>query len=146
MARVNRQNRRGNSIIEFSLIAPWFVFLFAGAFDWGFYAYALISVQSATRVAVQYTSTNATTATDSTTACSYALAELRGAPNIATTVTTCAALPLIVAATTTTGPDGAAAAQVTITYRTVQLVPIPGILSGRFTFVRSATMRLRTTT
>jgi Flp pilus assembly protein TadG len=47
-------NRRaGNSIVEFSLMAPWILFLFAGAFDWGFYAYALISVQNAARVAAQ---------------------------------------------------------------------------------------------
>lgn len=123
-------------------MAPWLVFLFAGAFDWGFYAYALISVQNAARVAVQYTSGSATTATDATTACSYVLAELRGEPNIGTTVTTCNALPLIVTATSTTGPDSAAAAKVVVTYQTVKLVPIPGILVGQITLVRNAIMRI----
>ena len=136
-------NRRaGNSIIEFSLMAPWILFLFAGAFDWGFYAYALISVQNATRVAAQYSSLNSTTAIDSATACSYVLSELKGEPNIGTTVTSCGALPLIVTATSITGPDSAPAAQVQVTYRTVQLVPIPGLLAGQFTLVRTVVMRI----
>jgi Flp pilus assembly protein TadG len=137
-------NRRaGNAVIEFSLIAPWFLFLFAGAFDWGFYAYALISVQNATRVAAQYTSTNSNTATDSATACSYVLSDLQGEPNIGTSVTSCAASPLIVSATSVTGPDSAPAAQVQVTYRTIQLVPIPGLLLGQFTLVRTVVMRIK---
>ena len=139
-----RQRRRGNSVIEFSLLAPWFIFLFIGAFDWGICTYGLISTQSALRVAVQNSSLNSTTAVDSATACSYALTEMRGAPNIGTSVTTCNALPLIVAATAITGPDGAPASKITITYQTPQLIPIPGILAGRFIFVQAAVMRLRT--
>jgi Flp pilus assembly protein TadG len=132
----------GTSIIEFSLMAPWILFLFAGAFDWGFYAYALISVQNAARVAVEYTSTSSTAATDSTTACSYVLSELKGEPNIGTTVTSCGASPLIVTATSVTGPDSAPAAQVQVTYTTLKLVPIPGLLAGQFTLVRTAIMRI----
>ena len=134
--------RAGNSIIEFSLMAPWILFLFAGAFDWGFYAYALISVQNAARVAAQYTSSSAATATNSAAACSYVLSELQGEPNIGTTVTSCNALPLIVTATSVTGPDSAPAAQVQVTYKTVQLVPIPGVLAGQFTLVRTVVMRI----
>ncbi len=141
--RDRRRRRRGNSIIEFSLFLPWFIFLFIGAFDWGFYGYALISTQNALRVSVQSASLNAASSIDSATACSYALTELRGAPNIGTTVSSCASLPLIVTAATVTGPDGAPAAKITITYQTPQLIPIPGLLAGRFTFVQSALMRIR---
>jgi Flp pilus assembly protein TadG len=123
-------------------MAPWIMFLFVGAFDWGFYAYALISVQNATRVAVQYTSLSTANSTDAATACSYVLSELRGEPNVGTSVVTCNALPVIVTATRANGPDAAPAATVTVTYQTVQLVPIPGILAGRFTLVRSANMRI----
>ena len=49
-----RSRPGGNSIVEFSLMAPWILFLFAGAFDWGFYSYALILVQNGARVAAQY--------------------------------------------------------------------------------------------
>jgi len=142
---MNRQvsPRAGSSIIEFTLMLPWLLFLFAGAFDWGFYNYALISVQNAARVAAQYTSTNTNTATDATTACSYVLSELKGEPNIGTTVTSCSSLPLLVTATSISGPDSAPAAQVRVTYRTAQLVPIPGLLTGQFTFVRNVVMRIR---
>lgn len=124
-------------------MAPWIVFLFAGAFDWGFYSYALISAQNAARVAAQYTSLSSANATDSTTACSYVISEMHGVPNVGTSLSTCAALPLIVSATSLVGPDGATAAKVSVTYQTVQLVPIPGLLAGRFTFVTSAIMRVR---
>ena len=67
---------------------------------------------------------------------------MQGVPNIGTTVTTCAALPLIVTATSITGPDSVPAAKVTVTYQTVQLVPIPALLAGRFTIVINAVMRV----
>ncbi len=37
------RRRRGGSMIEFCLLLPWYIFLFVGAFDFGFYAYSLIS-------------------------------------------------------------------------------------------------------
>jgi hypothetical protein len=40
----------GGSALEFALLMPWYVFLFVGAFDWGFLAHALISTESAARV------------------------------------------------------------------------------------------------
>src|SRR5580700_11126102 len=82
--------RRGSSILEFSLMTPWLIFLFIGAMDWGFYAYALISTEAAARVACLYTSTSSTDATDSTTACTYAIQQLQGMPNVGTSMTSCA--------------------------------------------------------
>jgi Flp pilus assembly protein TadG len=75
-------DRRGNSLIEFSLLFPWYIFLFAGIFDFGFYAYALIATQSAARVAAVYCSASSSTASDSATACGYALDQLSGMPNV----------------------------------------------------------------
>ncbi|HVW11195.1 MAG TPA: TadE family protein, partial [Bryobacteraceae bacterium] len=77
---------------------PWYVFLFVGTFDFGFYAYSLIATQSAARVAALYCSTSSSTATDSTTACSYALDQLRNLPNVGYSVSTCNGSPLTVTA------------------------------------------------
>ena len=41
-ARRDRR-RRGGSVLEMAMLMPWYVFLFVGAFDWGYYAHALIS-------------------------------------------------------------------------------------------------------
>src|SRR6476660_6368878 len=110
-------NRKGHSVVELTLCLPWVVFLFVGAFDWGFYSWALISTQNAARVAAMYTSSNTGTATDSAGACTYAAAQLAFAPNIAgnpainspqgvgTGSTACSAAPLTVTATNVTGPD-----------------------------------------
>jgi len=150
-----RSKCRGHSIVEFSLFLPWVLFLFAGAFDWGFYSWALVSTENAARVAAMYTSTNVGTAADSKGACTYALAELAYAPNVAanpgvnsTTPTTgstgCSAAPVTVVASAVTGPDGSNASQVSVTYQTPVLIPIPGLLPSQISITRVVQMRLRT--
>src|SRR5258708_27134093 len=137
LPRVARRNsERGNSVIEFALFAPWLLFLFVGAFDWGFYAYALDATQSAARVAALYTSTNNASAADSATACSYAIDELNRIPNMSG-VTSCGSSPLTVTAQLVTGPDLQPASQVTVTYTTMGLIPIPGLLTGQTTIRRT---------
>src|SRR5436309_10805983 len=84
-----RRGRRGSSIVEFSLLMPWYVFLFVGAFDYGFYSYSLIATQSAARVGVQYTSSGSSQVADASTACGYALDQLRNLPNVGSGLTTC---------------------------------------------------------
>ena len=139
--RRGRQN--GTAILELTLLAPGVFFLFCGALDWGFLANALISLQCAVRTAAVYTSTGSGTAADSTTACSLALGEMAKLPNIGYTVTSCSGSPLTVTASSVAGPDGGAASQVTVTYTTVSLIPIPGILPNRVTLTRTVKMRLR---
>jgi len=126
------------------LLLPWVLFLFVGAFDLGFYNYALISTQNAARVAAWYTSQTPTTSTDSATACTYALAELSAMPNVGTSVTTCGASPVVVTATQVTGVDGGIATQVSVAYTSPQLIPLPGALPGQYTFNRTVQMRLVT--
>ena len=135
------RRRRGHSVLEVTFLAPWFFFLFAGAFDMGFYSVAIISTQNAARVASIHTSSNASTAADSAAACQYALAELRSLPNVRS-LNSCAALPLQVTASAVTGADGAPASQVSVTYQTPALIPIPN-LRGQFTFTRTAQMRVK---
>jgi Flp pilus assembly protein TadG len=131
-------------MLEAALLLPWVLFLFVGAFDLGFYNYALISTQNAARVAAWYTSQTPTTSTDSATACTYALAELSAMPNVGTSVTTCGASPVVVTATQVTGVDGGIATQVSVAYTSPQLIPLPGALPGQYTFNRTVQMRLVT--
>lgn len=149
------RSRSGHSVVELALFLPWVLFLFIGAFDWGFYSWALVSTQDAARVAAMYTSSNLGTAADSAGACNYARAELAYAPNIAANPlinsttppsggSACSSLPLTVVASSVTGPDGSPASQVSVTYQTPTLVPIPGILPGQITITRVVEMRLRT--
>ncbi len=126
-----------------ALFLPWFIFLFVGAFDWGFYAHGLISTQSAARIAALYASKSNGAASDSAMACTYALEELRTATNIGSKVTSCGSAPLIVTASQVTGVDGQPASQVTVQYTTPSLIPIPGLLEGQATFYRVVQMRIR---
>lgn len=142
--------RRGSSIIEFSLLLPWYVFLFVGAYDYGFFSYSLIATQTAASVGANYCASNSTTTTDATTACGYALDQLRNMPNVGYSMTNCgsgstvtATVPLAVTASSVTGPDGYPAASVTVTFLTPQLIPIPGLLPGQLTISRTVKMPVR---
>jgi Flp pilus assembly protein TadG len=135
---------RGSALVELTLLLPWFLFLFVGAIDMGFYGYALVTLQSATRVAALYTSSTTATSTDSATACFYALEELKSNINMSGIVTCGGSSPVTVTATNLPlGPDLNPAAQVTVTYTTPQLFPIPGIMKGQFTISRIVKMRIR---
>ena len=59
------------------------------------------------------------------------------------TLTTCTALPVIVSYSSVTGVDSQPASSVTVQYQTLQLIPIPGLLSNQFTFTQTVQMRLR---
>jgi Flp pilus assembly protein TadG len=133
---------RGHAVVEAALLLPCIVFLFVGAFDMGFYSYALIGVENATRIAVEYTATSSFTASDSSTACTLALGELSTVPNL-TGVNSCGSLPLKVDATAINGIDGSPASQVAVQYQSNWLIPIPGLLTGQLTITRVAQMRLR---
>ncbi len=129
---------------------PWLVFLFVGAFDWGNYAHALISTEAAARTAAVYASATKTTAVDSSTVCTLALEELRIVANVGSSITTCTSAPVTVS-TALIGPgqantasaDGQLAAQVSVQYTTISLIPIPGILTKQATFYRVVELRLR---
>ena|SRR5438270_27863 len=142
VSKSRHRREKGHAVLEMAFLMPWLIFLFVGAFDMGFYSYALISTENAARVATMYTSGSSAASTDSATACSIALGELGSLRNLSG-VTTCNSLPLIVTIGATTGPDGATASQVSVTYQSDQLIPIPGLLMGRLTVTRTAQMRLR---
>jgi len=148
-ARNSRSSsRRGSAIIEFSLIFPWYVFLFVGAFDSGFFAYGLIATQNAARAAAVYCSSSTSAAIDAATACTYAADQLRGMPNIGSSYSAgCSGAPLTVTAALlnsssgSLSADGNPATKVTVTYVTPQLIPIPGVFPGQLTISRSVQIR-----
>jgi Flp pilus assembly protein TadG len=151
MKQARRTRCRGGSALELALFLPWMIFLFVGAFDWGYYAHALISTENAARVAGQYASNTSVTATDTAGVCLFALEELRIVPNI-TSTTTCGTTgsPVTITAdligpgqTNTASADGQLAALVSVKYTTLQLIPIPALLTNQATFYRSVQMRLR---
>jgi len=121
-------------MIEFCFLMPWYIFLFAGTFDFGFYSYSLIATANAgTCPSNTYTCTN------------YVISQLADMPNIGTTVTTCNASPLTVNITYPTAascPDGNACTTVQVTYVTPGLIPIPALFPGQLTITRTVTMRL----
>jgi hypothetical protein len=129
--------------MELALFLPFLLFLFIGAFDWGFYSWALIATENAARAAALYTSSSTANAANSTGACPYALAELTNAPNVFGTVTTCTAAPVTLTATSITGADGTAASQVSVTYQTINLIPIPSLLAGQMNITRVVEMKVQ---
>ena len=124
-------------MLELALMGPWIFFLFIGALDWGIYAYGLISMEAAARSACLYARGNIA---DTTGICNIVLGEMSSLPNVSS-LTTCSGV-LTVSATQIVGPDSANAAQVTVTYQSPSLIPIPGLLQKQFTINRTVTMRM----
>jgi Flp pilus assembly protein TadG len=137
-----RPKRRGGALIELTLLSPWVFFLFIGIVDLGFYTYALIAVENATRIAAEYTSSSTLTQADQSGACTKVLLELANLPNVAP-LSSCGAAPLTVTATASTGPDGKPASTVSIAYRSISLIPIPGLLQSQLNVTRTTQMRVR---
>lgn len=137
-----RDGRRGNSIVEFAFLVPFYVFLFIGIYNLGVDCYALVSLQSAARTAAVYCSTNTcTTGSTDTTVCSFAIDALRGLPNVGSSVSTCSS-PITVSVSSVTGPDSASAVAVTVNYALPAFANIPGVLSGQYTAHRTVEMRV----
>lgn len=156
-----RRTEKGNAIIETAFMVPWLFFLFVGIIDFGFFSYAAICTQGAARVAALEVSSSEYSVTQAA-ACQAALGELKTLPG-ASTLTACAtapgqlsdAVPVYVSApvvrdNTTTPPcadcDGSTPTRrsvvISVTYRTLPMVPIPGLLRGRWDFTRRAEMRM----
>jgi hypothetical protein len=138
-----RRNReRGNAVIEVSLLAPWMLFLMVGVLDLGFYFFAAITTENAARVAAQYGAAGPSTAGDSAGACPYALQESLTLPGLNGSMN-CQSLPFVVTLTPATGPDGTAASSASVTYQSIPMIPIPGLLQGRLTFTRTVEMKVK---
>jgi Flp pilus assembly protein TadG len=135
----------GNAIVETALMMPWIFFLFLLIVDFGFYGYAAIVTQNAARVAALATARYDSVAGNQTYACLYAKPEMRFLPNYTQFSSgTCSALPLTITATRVTAADDATkfASRVSVTYQTVPMIPIPGLMTGQLTITRTAEVRI----
>jgi Flp pilus assembly protein TadG len=153
---IRRNGRRGNAIVEVTLMLPFIIFLFIAVFDFGFYAYALISVENAARVSALHASSSPAAAGDPDGACTHVVEELQFMPNVGSAVstdctcagTTCTSGPIRVNTERLVGlacPDAGATTQcskVTVTYTTVKLLPLP-ILNPPASVIRIVEARVK---
>jgi hypothetical protein len=120
---------------------PWFVFLFIGVLDLGFYDYALITAQSAARTAVLFTSSSTSASTQSDLACSYVIDQLTSNINLSGSTTCVSPSPIsLTTSVNNSGPDGNPASTVTIQFTSALMIPIPGLLPAQVPIVRTAQM------
>jgi Flp pilus assembly protein TadG len=137
----------GQAVVEVTLLVPWLVFAFVAAFNFGIFAYALVSTQNAARSAAMYASQSLTVAQSGaivTQVCTYVLGELGDAPGVGSGVTTCTGTPVTVTVTARTPGDGNMnTVQVSVTYNTMQLIPLPGLMAGSLSITRMVEMPIR---
>lgn len=142
MGEFKRLRRKGSAIVELSLMGPWIFLMFAGVLDFGFYSYALIATENAARVGALHAAADQNVL--SSEVCASVMKEMAALPNTRA-LANCSALPLkmeIQETTEGTAPNTYTVRKVTVTYQTVQLMPIPG-LTGRLKASRSVTVRVR---
>jgi Flp pilus assembly protein TadG len=133
--------KRGAAMMELALLSPWIIFIFIGVLDWGFYAVSLMTLENATRAATIYAASGSTTYTDTTNLCQILYNEMGSLSNMQG-VTTCGGTsPVSFTASQGAGPDNNTAVTVAVTYTTPQMIPIPGLLAGKFTITRTMQMR-----
>lgn len=136
--------RTGSSVVEFAFLVPWFVFLFVGVLDLGYYNYALITAQSAARTAALWTSSSQSAADPDSTAqaCTYVYDQLTSNINLTGATTCTGTSPISLTSSKGTGPDGNSASTVTIQFTSATLIPIPGLLPANIPVARTAQMMI----
>jgi Flp pilus assembly protein TadG len=134
-------------VVEVTLLVPWMVFSFVAAFNFGIFAYSLISTQNAARAAALYASQSLTVAQGGgvvSQACPYVLGELQDAPGVGAGISTCNASPVTLTITPKTPGSGNMNTVVaSVTYNTMQLIPLPGLMAGSLAITRTVEMPLR---
>jgi Flp pilus assembly protein TadG len=164
------RNRKGSAVIEAAFMMPWVLFLFVGILDSGYYTYSAVATQNAARaVAIQAANLGGTMS--GAAMCQAVKNELLLLPNVGS-VGTCAgtqaavsnSAPIWVCAgilsDTASAPcvppavkcadcagsgatgTGATSVQAVVTYRSIPLVPIPGILMTQLQLTRIAEARV----
>jgi Flp pilus assembly protein TadG len=136
-----RTKRTGSSAVEFALLVPWFIFLFVGVLDLGYYNYALITAQSAARTAALFTSSSASASTQTAdVVCTYVYDQLTSNINLSGATTCTGTSPITLTNSVANGPDGNSASTVTIQFTSATLIPIPGLLPANIPVARTAQM------
>ena len=137
------RSTRGQAMIEVSLLAPMLLLLFAAVVDVAFFCYAAVCTENAARVGAMHAATDrelAASAGLSQLVRADVCSEMKALPNVGTT---CPANVVSVATVSQpfTGADGQAATQVSVTYTSVPLFPVPGLM-GRYTLTRVVQVRI----
>lgn len=165
----SKRRDRGGSIVEVALMAPWIFFLFVGILDFGFYAYAAICTQNAARAVALAAAQSASASALPCTVAMGEMRMLSNVANVSSTckvitgtpaltssvpINVCVALLSTGAPTACGAPSGLHCADcglpgdstatsylAVVSYQTVPLVPIPGLLTGKLTLSRAAEER-----
>ena len=143
MRLLGRKNREGQALIEVTVMAPLMLLLFAAVVDIGFFCYAAVCTENAARVGALHAATDrdlAASATINQYVRADVCAEMKALPNIGTACPD-SALSVSTVGQPFTGADGQPATQVTVTYTTVPLFRIPGLMS-RYSITRVVQVRL----
>ena len=143
MEFVRKRHRAGQALIEVTLMAPLMLLLFATIVNVGFFCYAAVCTENAARVGALHASTDrdlAASATVNQTVRADVCAEMRALPNVG------ASCPDSIVVVSTvgqpfTGADGRPATQVSVTYTTVPLFRVPGLMN-QYTITRVVQVRL----
>jgi Flp pilus assembly protein TadG len=136
MVRKLTKKTRGAAMMELALLSPWVIFLFIGVLDWGFYAYSIITLENAARVAATYASSGNTGSV-----CTVLLNEMSSLSNMQGVTTCGGSSPVAYSKSDITGPDNNSAISMSVTYTTPTMIPIPGLLAKQFTITRIVKMR-----
>jgi Flp pilus assembly protein TadG len=138
--------RSGQAVIEVTLLVPWILFSFVAAFNFGIFAYALISTQNAARSGAMFAAQSLSVAQSGsivTQVCPYVLGELGDAPG-AGSLSSCTSSPVTVTVTAMTpGSGNMNTVKVAVTYNTMQLIPLPGLMAGSLSITRAVEMPIR---
>jgi hypothetical protein len=165
---VVRDKRRGSAVIEAALLMPWICFLFVGILDSGFYTYAAMATQNAARAvaiqAAQGALANACSAVQkemgllpnvygTSCATTQALVSNKNSlpiwvctGNLTSTTSSQCGQPTRICAdcgpVICPAPCAATSVQAVVTYESIPLVPIPGILPVQLQLTRIAEARV----
>jgi hypothetical protein len=139
-------SRKGTAAIEAGLLIPWLVLSFIGILDFGFCAYGMIATQDAARSGAVWgsaTSANATGGNLTSEACTYAIKELKYAPNMASVVSCGIGSPVSVSTSySASGVGGIPTVSVSVTYN-VTLMPIPQMMPSTLAITRTVQLPVR---
>ncbi|MCU1339142.1 MAG: TadE family protein [Bryobacterales bacterium] len=161
-----KHRQKGSAVIEAALLMPWICFLFVGILDSGFYTYAAMATQNAVRaIAIQNANAGATLSAIGI--CQAAKNELGFLPNVvgmgncaSTQASVSNTTPIWVCAGTLTSTSAsvcglpstacadcaldaaATSVQAVVTYQSIPLIPIPGILPVQLQLTRIAEARI----
>ena len=134
---------KGQALLELSLLAPMMLLLFAATVDIGFYTYAAVCTENAARTGAMHASIDrdlAASANLSQVIRGDVCSEMKALPNVGAACPT-SVISVSAVSQPFTGADGQPATQVSVTYTTVPLFRVPGLM-GQYSLTRTVQIRI----